>query len=181
MHPSDWRTEAACAGFPTEWWFPKRDEEISDYTDARRVCSTCPVIAECLEWATAVNEPAGMWGGMTTRERYLEKRRRGNGRRRRCVKCGRTRVVAAFADGAPKCRQCTPPQPGDPVKSYDLKGRPRTVPPDDVMVAAFKARVVNPKKPREYFPSVRELGDLWGVSESAAYSHKRRLKAEGRI
>lgn len=32
-------------------------------------CNTCPTKIDCLEWAIANNEPYGVWGGTTTRER----------------------------------------------------------------------------------------------------------------
>ena len=36
---------------------------------AKAVCATCPVIAECREHALAVNEPYGVWGGLSEAER----------------------------------------------------------------------------------------------------------------
>ncbi|HEY0817037.1 MAG TPA: WhiB family transcriptional regulator [Pseudonocardia sp.] len=36
---------------------------------AKQVCRTCPVIAECRRHALAVQEPYGVWGGLTVEER----------------------------------------------------------------------------------------------------------------
>jgi len=36
---------------------------------ARAVCAACPVRAACLAHALAHDEPWGIWGGLTTRER----------------------------------------------------------------------------------------------------------------
>jgi len=36
---------------------------------AKRVCDQCPVTAECLEFALATNQEAGVWGGLTEDER----------------------------------------------------------------------------------------------------------------
>lgn len=36
---------------------------------ARAVCAACPVRRACLAHALAHDEPWGMWGGLTTRER----------------------------------------------------------------------------------------------------------------
>jgi WhiB family transcriptional regulator, redox-sensing transcriptional regulator len=37
---------------------------------AKAVCAGCPVVMECLGWAMATDEPHGVWGGMTSRERH---------------------------------------------------------------------------------------------------------------
>jgi WhiB family redox-sensing transcriptional regulator len=37
--------------------------------DAKKVCAVCPAEANCLQWALDNNEPSGVWGGMSTRER----------------------------------------------------------------------------------------------------------------
>ena len=36
---------------------------------ARAICSVCPVQQECLRYALADRESAGVWGGFTERER----------------------------------------------------------------------------------------------------------------
>ncbi|MBK5289422.1 MAG: WhiB family transcriptional regulator [Acidimicrobiia bacterium] len=36
---------------------------------ARRVCATCPVVDECLEYALAHRIEHGVWGGASERER----------------------------------------------------------------------------------------------------------------
>lgn len=38
-------------------------DELQDIGRAKRICSGCPVISECLEQAVANREPAGVWGG----------------------------------------------------------------------------------------------------------------------
>ena len=40
---------------------------------ARAVCAACPVRAACLAHALAHDEPWGMWGGLTTRERVAHR------------------------------------------------------------------------------------------------------------
>ena len=37
--------------------------------NAKKLCFTCPVIDRCREHALAVQEPYGVWGGMTESER----------------------------------------------------------------------------------------------------------------
>jgi WhiB family redox-sensing transcriptional regulator len=36
---------------------------------AKRICTACPVTGECLEFALATNQEAGIWGGTTEEER----------------------------------------------------------------------------------------------------------------
>lgn len=43
---------------------------------ARAICAPCPIRAECLEFALAINAAYGIWGGLTTRERRKIRRRR---------------------------------------------------------------------------------------------------------
>lgn len=63
-----WAQRAACAGKPTDWWFP----ETGGSRDARQaldMCATCPVQAECLQHAIRHNERHGIWGGRSERQR----------------------------------------------------------------------------------------------------------------
>ena len=43
---------------------------------AKQICLGCPVVRECLEFAVRADEPFGVWGGMTPKERTRHKRRR---------------------------------------------------------------------------------------------------------
>jgi hypothetical protein len=36
---------------------------------AKRICSECPVLVDCLEWAVSTNQDFGVWGMCTERER----------------------------------------------------------------------------------------------------------------
>lgn len=69
-----WRLDALCAqiGCDEDLWFPV----LGDWQSAGRakaVCAKCPVRAECLTEALE-NDEEGIWGGTTTRERYLMRR-----------------------------------------------------------------------------------------------------------
>lgn len=69
-----WREEAACRSVPVEIFYPQTDAEA---TPAKIVCRTCEVRETCLEWALAVDERFGVWGGLTpTERRSLGARRR---------------------------------------------------------------------------------------------------------
>lgn len=66
---SDWRDDAACLGDPEPGdWFanPAEGDRLER---AVAVCLECPVAMDCLEFALAVDERWGVWGGFTARER----------------------------------------------------------------------------------------------------------------
>ena len=69
-----WQDLAACREFSVESFYPPTDQEGDE---AKAICFTCPVREQCLEFALAVGERFGIWGGMTAQERrYLMARRR---------------------------------------------------------------------------------------------------------
>jgi WhiB family redox-sensing transcriptional regulator len=73
----EWRYESACKGPEVDprWWFP--DVESKQHSGkALAVCAACPVRVECLEYALALPEPHGIWGGLTASGRRMEVRRR---------------------------------------------------------------------------------------------------------
>lgn len=69
-------TEAACAGLPVDMFFMEIGEMVSDkhLKPFRTLCSNCPVVDICLEWAV-VHEKYGFWGGTTERERKSIRRK----------------------------------------------------------------------------------------------------------
>ena len=66
-----WRNRAACRDTSPELFFPIGTTGVAlDQIDAaKRVCGECPVAGECLEFALATNQEAGVWGGLTEEER----------------------------------------------------------------------------------------------------------------
>ncbi len=65
-----------CREHDPEWWFPDKGGNRSP---AKRICRTCPVAAECLEYALVNRERFGIFGGATPTERAALLRRRGRG------------------------------------------------------------------------------------------------------
>ena len=59
---------------PLAWqaFFP---EKGGSTREAKRVCATCEVREECLQYALANDERFGIWGGLSERERRKLKRR----------------------------------------------------------------------------------------------------------
>jgi WhiB family redox-sensing transcriptional regulator len=81
-----WRKDALCAGTwrDIDFFFVgftgkyARDRTDAYQQEIKRICSICPVKADCLEYALAEEEPGGIWGGMDEIERkeLLRRRRR---------------------------------------------------------------------------------------------------------
>lgn len=69
----EWRLYAACQGMPHERFFPRRGQSTRA---AKEICEGCVVKDECLEDAIIRREPAGIRGGMSTRERQVVIRER---------------------------------------------------------------------------------------------------------
>ena len=61
-----WQADALCAQTDPEAFFP---EKGGSTRDAKKVCGSCPVKQQCLEYALSNDERFGIWGGMSERER----------------------------------------------------------------------------------------------------------------
>jgi WhiB family redox-sensing transcriptional regulator len=77
---NDWKTRAACAGYPSTIFFP--DGDSPDTHKALSICGECPVTEDCLEYALATNQVSGIWGGTTEEERRSLRRKWLSARRR---------------------------------------------------------------------------------------------------
>lgn len=73
FEPGFWRDGAACANRTDVDFFATDD--IGEITRAKAICSTCPVLDECLSFAIETNQPSGVWGGQTSEERKKLRRR----------------------------------------------------------------------------------------------------------
>ena len=69
-----WRDEAACFKLG-DHWFSDDDDKHSEARFAVRTCQSCPVQAECLQYALDAREPFGIWGGKTHTQRARMLRR----------------------------------------------------------------------------------------------------------
>ena len=69
-HVSDelltWKDEGLCAQTDPNLFFP---EKGGDDRRPKLICEQCPVTAKCRDYALATNEPYGIWGGLTARQR----------------------------------------------------------------------------------------------------------------
>ncbi|MGP3535436.1 WhiB family transcriptional regulator [Microbacterium sp. RD1] len=73
-NPLAWQSDALCAQTDPEAFFP---EKGGSTRDAKRICTTCDVRDQCLEYALHNDERFGIWGGLSERERRKLKRRAG--------------------------------------------------------------------------------------------------------
>ena len=67
-----WQGQALCAQTDPEAFFP---EKGGSTREAKKVCLSCEVRVECLEYALAQDERFGIWGGLSERERRRLKKR----------------------------------------------------------------------------------------------------------
>jgi WhiB family redox-sensing transcriptional regulator len=69
---ASWQERALCAQTDPEAFFP---EKGGSTREAKRVCLSCDVRGECLEYALMHDERFGIWGGLSERERRKLKKR----------------------------------------------------------------------------------------------------------
>jgi WhiB family redox-sensing transcriptional regulator len=61
-----WQRRGACHGEPLGWFFPGRGEDVRP---EKALCAGCVVRSDCLDYAMADPDLAGIWGGTSERER----------------------------------------------------------------------------------------------------------------
>ena len=49
--------------------FERKDDKLQRERRAKEICTTCSVRRECLDYALAIREPHGIWGGLNELER----------------------------------------------------------------------------------------------------------------
>lgn len=62
----EWAQRSACLGADPDLFFVEKGQT---FAEGRKVCATCPVVAECLDAAVQRREGDGLWGGASERER----------------------------------------------------------------------------------------------------------------
>jgi WhiB family transcriptional regulator, redox-sensing transcriptional regulator len=75
-YPTAWMADGNCRNYPPAVFFPSDGVGVER---ARKICATCPVSAQCLEYAIEERIEHGVWGGCSERERRrIHKRRKVN-------------------------------------------------------------------------------------------------------
>jgi WhiB family redox-sensing transcriptional regulator len=71
-----WRAAGACASADPDLFFPvsSSGRAIAQIDQARRVCASCLVRRQCLDFAMETVEAEGIWGGTTADERISHRR-----------------------------------------------------------------------------------------------------------
>jgi len=72
---TEWMADGKCREYPAGTFFPRDGVGV---IIAQRICATCPVASQCLEYALENHVDHGIWGGCSERERrrILRERRR---------------------------------------------------------------------------------------------------------
>ena len=69
----DWQLRGACRTADPDVFFHPEGERGPSRRNrdaaAKKICATCPVIAQCTAHALKVREPYGVWGGLSEDER----------------------------------------------------------------------------------------------------------------
>ncbi|MGH3726171.1 MAG: WhiB family transcriptional regulator [Mycobacterium sp.] len=69
----EWRVKAVCRSLPTDIFYHAESQRgvsrKKHEMQAKRICNECPVCRQCAAHAIKTDEPHGVWGAMTTRER----------------------------------------------------------------------------------------------------------------
>lgn len=79
-----WQQRAECRGQDTTYffapnYFEKKRQKDAREAKAKALCTQCPVLDVCLEYALKINEEHGVWGGLNEQERRQLVRRRAMG------------------------------------------------------------------------------------------------------
>lgn len=72
----EWREVGSCRQLDTGLFFPigQTGEAEVKIVRAKKVCVTCPVRQQCLEFAITTNQEYGVWGGHSEEERRVIRR-----------------------------------------------------------------------------------------------------------
>jgi WhiB family redox-sensing transcriptional regulator len=74
----DWVHRARCKDEDPELFFPigTTGPAATQIEQAKAICMQCDVRDQCLEWALATGQDAGVWGGLSEEERRALRRAR---------------------------------------------------------------------------------------------------------
>lgn len=68
-HPQldeSWKSHASCAEVDPDLWFPEKGGSVKE---AKAICRSCLVRAECLDYALETQQRFGVWAGLSERAR----------------------------------------------------------------------------------------------------------------
>lgn len=84
---TDWRTLSECRDSDPNLFFPvgSTGPAVEQIAAAKKICASCAVNEECLQYALETNQEAGVWGGYAEDERRRLRKRWLADRRRRSL------------------------------------------------------------------------------------------------
>jgi WhiB family transcriptional regulator, redox-sensing transcriptional regulator len=69
----EWQLQGSCRGLDSALFFHPEGERgparANRETRAKQICQQCPVLEQCRRHALTVQEPYGVWGGLSESER----------------------------------------------------------------------------------------------------------------
>lgn len=70
------KEKAACLNSITDVFFPNTSlkDDSKEIVNAKKICNQCEIKNDCLNFALSNDEPDGVWGGLSHRERKKLKR-----------------------------------------------------------------------------------------------------------
>jgi WhiB family transcriptional regulator, redox-sensing transcriptional regulator len=101
---NNWEDKALCAGNPGLWFGPDGEHPAARAireTQAKTVCSVCPVTAECLQSAITAAPEHGIWAGRTPRQ--IRDTAAQTGRPRTCATCAAVFLLPDPMHPTPYC------------------------------------------------------------------------------
>jgi WhiB family transcriptional regulator, redox-sensing transcriptional regulator len=69
-----WRQQALCAVLPSDTKRYFFSDDPSEILESQVVCTSCPVLEECLRYALETSQTEGVWGMHTAQDRSNLKR-----------------------------------------------------------------------------------------------------------
>ena len=74
---TEWMADGKCREYPAGTFFPRDGLGV---IKAQKICASCPVADQCLEYALDNHVDHGVWGGLSEDERRALKRRNARAR-----------------------------------------------------------------------------------------------------
>ena len=71
---AEYAVRGSCLGHPHNLWFPELGDPGNGAVQAKKICSTCKVKTECLEYGIDTKS-YGIWGGITLRNGIPNRKR----------------------------------------------------------------------------------------------------------
>ena len=72
--PPQWMNNASCAQVGGDIWHPEQGGRVAP--EAKRICASCPVREQCLEYALEMGDDYGVYAGTSAGERRKLRRAR---------------------------------------------------------------------------------------------------------